>query len=176
MGWQGHKLSYTPHVEVKGMKKFFGILALFCALTMAGAAMAATPQAGKPVQDKPEKGADRVTVVSVTLDGTDSIGARLGTNLKERFNKSSLFTLNDDEEKDVPKLYVMVESKPEFSSRPGVGSVYSVCCVFKQCKGYLGYLLARDLGTINYEDLDGLVDRLVDLTFCIAAKYSRLWK
>lgn len=176
MGWQGRDLSHTPHVEVKGMKKLFGILALFCALTMAGAVMAATPQAGKPVQDKPEKGADRVTVVSVTLDGTDSIGARLGTNLKERFNKSSLFTLNDDEEKDVPKLYVMVESKPEFSSRPGVGSVYSVCWVFKQGKGYLGYLLARDLGTINYEDVDGLVDRLVERTDGIAAKYSSLWK
>ena len=86
------------------MNKIFGILALVCVLAVAGMAAAATPQAatqqaGKPVQDKPEKGADRVTVVSVTLDGTDSIGARLGTNLKERFNKSSLFTLNDDEEK-----------------------------------------------------------------------------
>ena len=158
------------------MNKIFGILALICVLAVAGVAAAATPQAGKPVQDKPEKGADRVTVVSVSLEGTDSIGARLGTSLKERFNKSSLFTLNDDEEKDVPKLYVMVETKPEFSSRPGVGSVYSVCWVFKQGQGYLGYLLARDLGTINYEDVDGLVDWRVERTDGIATKYSSLWK
>lgn len=30
-------------------------------------------------QDKPEKTVDRVTTVSVSLEGTDSIGARLGT-------------------------------------------------------------------------------------------------
>ena len=97
----------------------------------------------------------------ITLEGTDSIGARLGTSLKERFNKSSLFTLNDDEEKDQPKLYVMLETKAEFPDRPGVGSVYSVCWVFKQGKGYLGYLLARELGTVSYDEVGGLVDKLV---------------
>ena len=158
------------------MNKLFGILAMVCILAMGGLATAATPQAGKPVQDKPEKGADRVTMVSVSLEGTDSIGARLGTSLKERFNKSSLFTLNDDEEKDQPKLFVMLETKAEFSERPGVGSVYSVCWVFKQGKGYLGYLLARELGTINYEEVDGLVDRLVERTDGIATKYGSLWK
>ena len=163
------------------MNKIFGILALVCVLAVAGMAAAATPQAatqqaGKPVQDKPEKGADRVTVVSVTLEGTDSIGARLGTSLKERFNKSSLFTLNDDEEKDQPKLYVMLETKAEFPDRPGVGSVYSVCWVFKQGKGYLGYLLARELGTVSYDEVGGLVDKLVERTDGIAAKYSNLWK
>ena len=158
------------------MNKIFGILALICVLAVAGMAAAATPQTGKPVQDKPEKGADRVTVVSVSVEGTDSIGARLGTSLKERFNKSSLFTLNDDEEKDQPKLYVMLETRAEFPDRPGVGSVYSVCWVFKQGKGYLGYLLARELGTVNYEEVNGLVDRLVERTDGIAAKYSSLWK
>ncbi len=163
------------------MNKIFGILALVCVLAVAGMAAAATPQAatqqaGKPVQDKPEKGADRVTVISVTLEGTDSIGARLGTSLKERFNKSSLFTLNDDEEKDQPKLYVMLETKAEFPDRPGVGSVYSVCWVFKQGKGYLGYLLARELGTVSYDEVGGLVDKLVERTDGIAAKYSNLWK
>ena len=163
------------------MNKIFGILALVCVLAVAGIAAAATPQAatqqaGKPVQDKPEKGADRVTVISVTLEGTDSIGARLGTSLKERFNKSSLFTLNDDEEKDQPKLYVMLETKAEFPDRPGVGSVYSVCWVFKQGKGYLGYLLARELGTVSYDEVGGLVDKLVERTDGIAAKYSNLWK
>ena len=75
------------------------VVSLTWALT--GAACTATPPAGKPVQDKPEKTVDRVTTVSVSLEGTDSIGARLGTKLKERFNQSSLFTLNDDEEKDM---------------------------------------------------------------------------
>ena len=158
------------------MKNIFGVFTLICVLALTGAAFAAQPQAGKPVQDKPEKTVDRVTTVSVALDGTDSIGARLGTKLKERFNKSSLFTLNDDEEKDTPKLYVMVNTQPEFAGRPAVGSVYSVCWVFKQGRGYLGYLLARDLGTISAEDVEGLVDKLVERTDGIAAKYSSLWK
>ncbi|MDY3810855.1 hypothetical protein FYJ44_02860 [Desulfovibrio sp. PG-178-WT-4] len=161
------------------MKNIFRILAVVCVLALAGNSMAATaaaPQAGKPVQDKPEKGADRVSVVSVQLEGTDSIGARLGTRLKERFNQSNLFTLNDDEEKDMPKLRLLVSTAPEFPGRPGVGSVYGVCWVFSQGKGYLGYLLAREVGTVNYDDLDALVDRLVERTDGIAAKYGNLWK
>ena len=110
------------------MKKFISVFTLICILALTGVPFAATtqaasPQAGKPVQDKPEKTVDRVTTVSVSLEGTDSIGARLGTRLKERFNQSSLFTLNDDEEKDIPKLYVMVSTQPEFAGRPAVGSV-----------------------------------------------------
>lgn len=168
------------------MKTVFYALLLACALTLVGPraeiAHAATvtgtvtPQAGKPTPDKPEKGIDRVTVISVQLEGTDSIGARLGTRLKERFNQSNLFTLNDDDEKDMPKLRLLLSTAPEFPSRPGVGSVYSVCWVFSQGKGYLGYLLARELGTVNYDEIDALVDKLVDRTDGIAAKYGNLWK
>ncbi|MBO4300876.1 MAG: hypothetical protein J5861_04655 [Desulfovibrio sp.] len=158
------------------MNKFFTVLTLMGILLLPYSVSAATPQAGKPVQDKPEKAVDRVTVVSVGLEGSDSIGARLGTRLKERFNQSSLFQLNDDEEKDVPKLYLLLETKPEFASRPAVGSVYAVCWGFKQGKGYLGYLLARDLGTVQAEDVDSLVDRFIERTDGIAAKYGNLWK
>ena len=112
----------------------------------------------------------------MALDGSDSIGARLGMRLKERFNQSSLFTLNDDEDKDVPKLYLMLDTKPEFPGRPTVGSIYAVSWVFKQGKGYLGYLLARDLGAVGAEDIDALVDKLAERTDGIAAKYSSLWK
>ena len=73
------------------MKKLFGALAFICVLALAGTALAATPaapQAGKPVQDKPEKGVDRVTLISVQIEGDDSIGARLSTKLKERFNRA----------------------------------------------------------------------------------------
>ena len=115
-------------------------------------------------------------LAKICKEGTDSIGARLGTRLKERFNQSNLFTLNDDEEKDMPKLRLLVSTAPEFPGRPGVGSVYGVSWVFSQGKGYLGYLLAREVGTVNYDDLDALVDRLVERTDGIAAKYGNLWK
>ncbi len=160
------------------MKSVFAAL-LILSLAICGSAMAATPQnpqPGKPVQDAPGPSPDRTTVVSVSVDGTDSLGARLSTRLKERFNQSSLFRLNTDEEKDNPELRLLLNTAPEFPSRPSVGSVYGVCWVFSHGKGYLGYLLAREVGTVNADDLDTLVDKLVERTDGIAAKYGNLWK
>ena len=164
-----------------GIAFFLGVLALSGSLWAAAEAaaptgQAATPQAGKPVQDKPEKVVDRITLVSVQNEGTDSIGARLATRLKERFNQSNLFSLSDDDGKDTPKMRLVLKTVPEFASRPAVGSVYGISWVFSQGKGYLGYLLAGDVGTVNNEDMDALVDRLVERTDGIAAKYANLWK
>lgn len=135
-----------------------------------------TPQAGQPVQDAPKALIDRSTLISVIMDGSDSLGARLSTRLKERFNQSSLFRLNPDEEKDRPELRLLLNTAPEFPGRPSAGSIYGACWVFSQGKGYLGYLLAREIGTVNSDDLDALVDKLVERTDGIAAKYSNLWK
>lgn len=154
----------------------FVIFALFLMGGVSYAAAPASPQPGKPVQDLPRSTPDRTTVVSVILDGTDSLGARLSTRLKERFNQSSLFKLNSEEEKDSPELRLLLNTAPEFPGRPSVGSVYGVCWVFSQGKGYLGYLLAREIGTVNSDDLDTLVDKLVERTDGIAAKYGNLWK
>lgn len=160
--------------------RFIPATAMFILLSFPGIVLAAqsatVPQPGKPVQDAPQKTADRSTAVSVVLDGTDSLGTRLSTRLKERFNQSSLFRLNSSEDKDAPELRLLLNTAPEFPSRPGVGSIYGVCWVFSQGKGYLGYLLAREIGTFNAEDLDSLVDRLVERSDGIAAKYGNLWK
>lgn len=152
---------------------------MLSAALLAGQALAATPatpQPGQPVADAPKAVTNRTTSISVIADGNDSLGARLSTRLKERFNQSSLFRLNSDEEKDSPELRLLLNTAPEFSSRPGVGSIYGVCWVFSQGKGYLGYLLAREIGTVNADDLDALVDKLVERTDGIAAKYGNLWK
>lgn len=151
---------------------------LLCCVFLAHSAFAepSVQQAGKPVQDAPKALTDRTTTISVLLDGSDSLGARLATRLKERFNQSSLFRLNAEEDKDMPELRVLLNTAPEFSSRPSIGSVYGVCWVFSQGKGYLGYLLAREIGTFNADDIDALVDKLVERTDGIAAKYSNLWK
>lgn len=156
--------------------RFFKIFFIFVFLSAAPlAALAAAPQAGKPVEDAPRAAPDRTTIISVHLDGSDSLGSRLATKLKERFNQSSLFRLNSDEERDEPELRLLLNTAPEFPSRPGIGSVYGVCWIFSQGKGYLGYLLAREIGTVNGEDMDALVDKLVERTDGIAAKYSNLW-
>ena len=160
------------------MKIPFAPLALLtlalCLLLSASPALAA--QAGKPVEDRPASGLDRVTVISVQAEGNDSLGARLATRLKERFNASNLFALNDDEQKDVPKFKLLLSTAPEFPGRPAVGSVYGVCWVFSQGKDYLGFLLAREVGTVNAEELEALVNKLVERTDGITAKYSSLLK
>lgn len=151
-------------------------LCLCLAPFTASAAAPEPPVPGQPVEDTPKKLIDRTTAISVIMDGTDSLGARLSTRLKERFNQSSLFRLNSEEEKEAPELRLLLNTAPEFTSRPSVGSVYGVCWVFSQGKGYLGYLLAREVGTVNADDLDSLVDKLVERTDGIAAKYGNLWK
>ncbi|GFH62658.1 MAG: conserved hypothetical protein [Candidatus Desulfovibrio kirbyi] len=157
---------------------FFSAPVVFAAGSAAPSpsANAQAPQAVKPAPDKPEKGVDRVTVVTVQHEGSDSIGANLAMRLKERFNQSNLFTLNDDEEKDIPKLRLLISTEPEFPGRPNVGSIYSACWVFSQGKGYLGYLLSRDLGAATADDISALVNRLAERTDGIAARYSSLWK
>ena len=137
------------------MKKIatLALCVLMLALT-APAVQAATPQAGAPKADKPAKVDARSTPVWVELEGTDSIGARLGMRLKEAFNGSNLFSLTD---KDMPKMRLLVSTQSEFPGRPGVGSVYSICWTFTQGEGYLGYLLAREVGTLTYEEIDALV-------------------
>lgn len=158
------------------MKKLWIVLVALCLIGgLCGVpAQAAQPeQAGKPQPDKPVKTDARVTAVTVIGEGTDSIGAKLVTRLKESFNQSNLFALN---EKDEPKLQVFVATQPEFPGRPNVGSVYAVCWVFKQGEGYLGFLLGRELGTINSEDVDALAAKLVERTDGIAVKYGNLWK
>ena len=118
---------------------------------------------------------DRTTLVSVIVDGSDSLGARFSTRLKERFNQSSLFRLRTDNDKAAPELRLLISTASEFSSRPSVGSVYGVCWVFRENKDYLGFLLAREIGTVNADDMDALVDKLVERTDGIAAKYNYLW-
>lgn len=154
----------------------FAILLLLSVFLFASPLAAATPQPGHPVEDLPKTLIDRTTAISVTMDGSDSLGSRLSTRLKERFNQSSLFKLNSSEEKDTPELRLMLNTSPEFPARPSIGSIYGVCWVFSQGKGYLGYLLGREIGTFNADDIDNLVDRLVERTDGIAAKYSNLWK
>lgn len=153
----------------------FGFAIIFMLALPFSLNAATAPQAGKPVEDLPKEMPDRTTMVTVLLDGTDSLGSRLATKLKERFNQSSLFRLNSDEERDAPELRLLLNTAPEFPGRPSVGSVYGVCWIFSQGKGYLGYLLAREVGTVNADDMDSLVDKLVERTDGIAAKYSNLW-
>ena len=140
----------------------------------AGAVSGKVPQPPAKAQpDTPVKTETRGTAVAVIHEGTDNIGARLAMRLKERFNASNLFKL---EEKDQPKLRLLLNTMEEFPSRGGLGSVYSITWVFSQSEGHLAYLLARDVGVLTLEGVDALTDSLVQRTDGIGVKYGYLFK
>jgi hypothetical protein len=157
------------------MKYRFCILcAVVCCamLTVAAPYAAAAEQAAKPLADRPIRTADRTTSVAVVHEGSDVVGTRVAFQLKNVFNTSSLFTLA---EKDGPKLKVYLSTLAEFPSRPGIASAYSVVWVFSQSEGTLGFLLARDVGLVSPDDVDGLVTKLAERTDGIAARYAYLF-
>jgi hypothetical protein len=166
------------------MKYLFSSCLLVFALAFSGgvlAADAATGAVGGKVQQPPAKAqpdaparADaRSTTVAVIHEGVDSIGARLATRLKEAFNASNLFKL---EERDQPKMRLLLNTLAEFPSRPGAGSVYSVTWAFSQSEGHLAYLLSRDVGVLTLEDVDALTYSLLERTDGIGVKYGYLFK
>lgn len=157
------------------MKTAIRAFALLLTLAIAAPALAASAPAavGKPTPDKPAATTARQTAMTVIHEGTDSVGARLSTRLKELFNASNLFQLN---EKDAPKMRVLLTTQSEFPDRPNVGSVYSLIWTFSQSEGHLGYLLAREVGTLSPEDVDNLAAKIVERTDGIAVKYSYLFQ
>ena len=147
---------------------------VFAADAAGGAVSGKTqPPPAKTPQDAPAKTETRNTAVAVIHEGTDDIGARLAMRLKEKFNASNLFKL---EEKDQPKMRLLLNTMEEFPSRAGVGSVYSITWVFSQSEGHLAYLLARDVGVLTMERVDALTDSLLRRTDDIGVKYGYLFK
>ncbi len=145
---------------------------LLGALLLASPTYSAEAQAGKEVQDKPAKTTQRTTAITIAHEGTDSLGARLAMRLKETFNASNLFSL---EEKNKPKIRLYLLTETEFPGRPGVGSVYAAIWTYQQSEGQLAYLLSREVGTVNSDTLEGLVQRLGERSDGIAVKYAYLW-
>ena len=155
------------------MRRAYVAAAAALAVSRAAPVIAAETGRQAAVPDTPAKSDAPATPIAVELEGTDSIGARLAMRLKERFNQSSLFRLLAANDR---KMRVLVQTRPEFPDRPNVGSVYAICWVFTERDDLLSFLLARDLGTVNSEDVDALADRLVERSDGLAAKYRNLWK
>ncbi len=127
----------------------------------------------EPAPDTPAKTTQRQTQISVNHTGNDNAGTRLATRLKELFNGSNLFALN---ESNSPKIRILLVSKAEFSDRPNVGSVYSIIWVFSQSEGHLGYLLAQEVDVLTPEDVDRVAAKLLERTDGLAVKYAYLFK
>lgn len=166
-------LSRQVFLGVKNMITCFARLLAVCLVLSFATPLWAADAKTAPVPDKPAKVDVRVTAVNVQCDSNDSIGARLGTAMKEAFNSSNLFRLSNENE---PKMTILISTAPEFPSRPSLSSVYSVTWTFSQANGYLYMLLDRQLGTVGADEVDGLVAKLVEKSDGLSVKYSNLWK
>ncbi len=151
------------------MKKIVTALAL--ALCLAMPAFAAEEK-GKEIANTPAKVVDRTTAITIEHDGSDSLGSALNMKLKERFNESNLFSL---EEKDVPKFRILLSTVPEFKDRPYVGSAYSVVWVFSQSDGTLRHYISRELGVFTPQDIDALVTKILEKSDGLAVRYAYLF-
>ena len=148
---------------------FIGILALSVPAFTTPSDAADT----KTLPNRPSDVDQRNTPVAVEMEGTDSIGARLATRLKETFNASNLFTLNS---KDTPKLRVLIATAPEFPSRPSVGSAYSIVWLFSQSEGTLRHFLMHETGVVSAEDVDALAAKIAERTDGLAVRYGYLFQ
>ena len=112
------------------------------------------------------------TPIAVLHEGTDNLGAKLSYQLKEIFNSGTMFALND---KDEPKLQMLVSTVSEFPSRPGVGSVYCAVWAYSERPTALSSYLAQEVGVITPENLAELADKLAARTTGLAAKHSYIF-
>lgn len=155
---------------------------LFCLLSLCLLplnALAAQPAAGtsnpaaetdsaKQLATKAAMKAD-ATPIAVTHEGTDTLGAMLATQLREGFNTGTLFALND---KNVPKLHLLISTTAEFPSRPGVGSVYTAVWLYSERANVLSSYLAHETGIITPQNVQELAAALSSRTAGLAAKHA----
>lgn len=157
------------------MHAFFRSLVLGLSLLIPAlpAIAAETPKSDTAIPDKPTRITERNTPVAVEFEGNDSIGSRLATRVKETLNSSNLFSLSD---KDTPKIRILIATKPEFPSRPGVGSAYSVIWVFSQSENILRHFLTSEVGVLTPDQINELAARLVEETDGLATRYGYLFQ
>lgn len=110
--------------------------------------------------------------IAILHEGADSLGAKLSYQLKEMFNAGTLFALND---KDEPKLQMLISTVTEFPSRPGVGSLYCVVWTYSERPTALSNYLAQEVGVVTPENLADLADKLASRTSGLAAKHSYIF-
>lgn len=151
---------------------FIGLF-LFCAISFTSAALADQSKVAANVDNTaPAKTAKtNATPVYIEYEGTDTIGANLAFQLRERFNTSSLFLLTDKEQ---PKFVLLLRTEPEFECRPGAGSVYSLTWLYFEKKTTYNSYLQQELGVVTADTINATVTRVVDHTTGVAARYGSL--
>lgn len=167
----------TPRTRLLPAVLFCLLLAAvaFASPVLAAETTTKTPPAAeaKPATTDAAQPKTPSTPVFVELEGTDTIGAKLSMQLQEMFNSGTLFTLTA---KDEPKIRILISTKPEFTSRPGVGSAYSVIWLYHERSTAFTSYLASEVGVVSADEVPALAMRIAERTTGLAAKYSYIFK
>ncbi len=123
------------------------------------------------IPNKPKKPVQHNTPIAVIFEGTDSIGSKLSTQIKELMNASNLFTLT---EKDTPKIRIIISTKSEFSQRPGIGSVYTIVWLFSQSDTTLKHYLLHEVGLVTADEVNQIAAKIVEQTDNLSIRYNYL--
>lgn len=132
-----------------------------------------TQAAPRGIPDAPNTAAGQPTPISVEHHGADNVGARLALQLKELFNRSSLFRLST---KDESKIKLILNTKVEFEGRPNSSSVYSAVWVYSESEGTLKYYLASETGVVDSAALEFAAELLTERSDNEASKYRYLFE
>lgn len=126
------------------------------------------------LRDAPKEPIDRLVIpVRIEHRGTDALGIRLALQLRERFNRSSLFRLSSDGERTIKLL---VTTRDEFTGRPELSSIYSVTWLFSTGDGVLSHYLEQHLDLITQGTIASQAEVLVARTDTVAGNYGYLFE
>ena len=158
------------------MKRMLSILLILLSVAILPAyaeEAAKKPEPAPAVADTPAETTSRTTPIFISQKGADVLGSILAYEVTSACNSSSLFKLTTD---DQPNISVMITTLAEFSSRPEIGSVYSIVWVFSENNSNLKYFLAQDAGIITKENTPMLAKTIAAKTDQLAMQYGYLFE
>mgnify|MGYP006294564781 CR=1 FL=1 len=129
----------------------------------------ATPRRDAPESVKKEK---KYPVMVIHKD-TDDLGRRLTFNLREVFNKSSIFRLSGYNEQ---KIQVILSTRQEFEGRPNISSIYTIIWLFSSGEGMLNHYLDSETGFIDFRTVEDLAETLAAKTDEVVSQYVYLFE
>ena len=129
------------------------------------------PKPGNATQIKTSKGSG--FPIQVIHNDTDHLGIELAYNMRDAFNRSSLFDLTDS---TTERIKLRITTKEEFADRPYMSSVYTLIWTFSYGEDVLDTYLDTETGFVDALSVDSLAKILVAQSHEVAREYAYLFE
>ena len=160
--------------------RFVLFSSILCLLLALPASLLAQSNATQTQQPPKPKNATRVAPrekpgfpIQVVHEDTDHLGIELAYNMRDAFNRSSLFNLTDGRSK---KIKLIVKTREEFADRPYMSSVYTLIWTFSYGEDVLANYLETETGFVDSLSVDSLAKILVAKSHDVASEYAYLFE